>query len=84
MKRRLKTLILWMNALLKRDVAPKCIFYHDVSQKYSSMGTPRELFWAHMDLLRVDDLVCFDDGFRGVESSFQCNIRQVSPKRLIC
>ena len=81
MKRWLKTLILWMNALLKRDAAPKCVFYHDVSKDYTSMGTPRELFWAHMDLLRVGDLVCFDDGFHGIWDERETfKVRKISPK----
>jgi peptidoglycan/xylan/chitin deacetylase (PgdA/CDA1 family) len=66
MKRKLKSLIFWLNALIHRDTSPKTVFYHDVSKSYTSMGTPRELFWAHMAQLRVGDLVCFDDGFRGI------------------
>ena len=30
------------------------------------MGTPRDIFWQHMDFLRPGDVVCFDDGFRGI------------------
>lgn len=66
MKRKLKTLILWLNALVQRDASPKCIFYHDVSKDYTPMGTESNVFWAHMAQLRTGDLVCFDDGFRGV------------------
>lgn len=45
---------------------PKVVFYHDIGKKYTSMGTPEEVFWAHMKCLRDGDVVCFDDGFRGI------------------
>jgi len=45
---------------------PKVVFYHDIDKKYTSMGTPEEVFWAHMKCLRDGDVVCFDDGFRGI------------------
>ena len=79
MKRLLKTLILWLNALVKRDTAPKCIFYHDVSTDYTPMGTSRDIFWKHMNLLRTKDVVCFDDGFRGI-----WNEREEFKQRNLC
>ena len=45
---------------------PKVVFYHDIGKKYTSMGTPEEVFWAHIQYLRRGDVVCFDDGFWGV------------------
>lgn len=81
MKRKVKILILWLNALVKRDDAPKCIFYHDVSQKYTPMGTESNVFWRHMTLLRPGDLVCFDDGFRGVwDERDTFKARKICPK----
>lgn len=81
MKRWFKTLILWLNALLKRDASPKGIFYHDVSQKYTPMGTVLNVFWAHMTLLRPGDLVCFDDGFRGLwDERDTFKARKIYPK----
>lgn len=81
MKRKFKTLILWLHALVKRDAAPKCIFYHDVSKDYTSMGTAREVFWQHMGLLRAGDVVCFDDGFRGIWDGRETfKVGQIRPK----
>ena len=42
------------------------MFYHDVGRRYTPMGTESDVFWSHMKCLRVGDVVCFDDGFRGV------------------
>lgn len=81
MKRRFKTLILWLNAFVKCDRSPKCIFYHDVSKKYTPMGTERNVFWQHMALLRPGDLVCFDDGFRGIWDERETfKVGQIRPK----
>jgi peptidoglycan/xylan/chitin deacetylase (PgdA/CDA1 family) len=81
MKRKLKLVILWLNALVKRDAAPKCIFYHDVSMDYTPMGTSREVFWQHMGLLRAGDVVCFDDGFRGIWDDRETfKVRLIRPK----
>ena len=63
---KLKSVLLWIGAVIWRDNSPKYVFYHDVGNEYTTMGTSPELFWSHMDLLRDDDKVCFDDGFRGI------------------
>ena len=44
----------------------KVVFYHDIGIRYTTMGTQADLFWAHMACLREGDIVCFDDGFRGI------------------
>ena len=73
MKKKIKSLMLRILAFVVRDPRAKVVFYHDVGQTYTSMGTPAELFWAHMERLQqhgarhgVDHEVAFDDGFRGV------------------
>lgn len=66
MRKKIKSLLLYVLGVVCRDDAPKVVFYHDIGRKYTDMGTPSELFWAHMACLRVGDVVCFDDGFRGI------------------
>ena len=66
MKNIIKSLILQLSALLLRDNSPKVVFYHDVGTLYSPMGTAEKVFWGHMSCLREGDVVCFDDGFRGI------------------
>ena len=65
MVNKIKTLIFFLYALVRRDARPKVVFYHDVGTEWTPMGTPRQLFWVHMKLLRKEDVVCLDDGFRG-------------------
>ena len=66
MANRIKTFLFFLYALVRRDARPKVVFYHDVGMEWTPMGTPRKIFWAHMKMLRKDDVVCLDDGFRGV------------------
>lgn len=79
MRRISKTILLKICSLLARDCAAKVVFYHDIGQKYTPMGTPGALFWAHMSQLRDGDVVCFDDGFRGVWDE-RDKLRAVSSK----
>lgn len=65
-KRIFKKFILLFFSTVCRDDRPKVVYYHDVGTRHTKMGTPPELFWAHMRYLRNDDVVCFDDGFRGI------------------
>lgn len=62
----IKTLLFLLYALVRRDARPKVVFYHDVGMSNTPMGTPRKMFWRHMSMVRKDDVICFDDGFRGV------------------
>ena len=78
MKRFCKSIILTYNAFSRCDKNFKTVFYHDIGKKYTSMGTPFELFCNHMNKLRVKDRVCFDDGFRGI-----WNVRAELKKRNI-
>lgn len=66
MKQKIKSLLLRLLAVVCRDDRPKVIYYHDIGMRYTNMGTPNDLFWAHMRCLRPGDKVCFDDGFRGL------------------
>ena len=66
MKSYIKTLIILLGCLLRRDGNPKVVFYHDIGLKWTPMGTPVNVFWRHMALLHKEDVVCFDDGFRGI------------------
>lgn len=52
--------------LAKTDASRKVVFYHDIGRKWTHMGTLPEVFSRHMYKLRSGDIVCFDDGFRGV------------------
>ena len=66
MKGLIKYLLMTLGAALHRDCKPKVVFYHDIGKKWTPMGTDVEVFLAHMQCLRAGDVVCFDDGFRGV------------------
>ena len=66
MKQCIKTLILLFRAFYVRDYRPKVVFYHDIGKKWTSMGTDETVFWKHIAYLREDDVICFDDGFRGI------------------
>lgn len=66
MKRLVKRFMLKIFAVLFRDGRPKVVYYHDIGTRYTDMGTPADVFWAHMALLRDGDQVCFDDGYRGI------------------
>lgn len=66
MKSFIKYCLLKLGALVYRDISPKVIFYHDIGVQYTPMGTDAKVFWGHMACLREGDVVCFDDGFRGI------------------
>ena len=76
----LKSVLLQMLSLGVHDDGPKVIYYHDLGVEHTKMGTPLELFKAHVEIARtggwtfVKDIpfqqkelqVCFDDGFCGI------------------
>lgn len=69
MKKLIKTALMLWRTWIRPDDAAKIVFYHDIGVENTPMGTPTELFWAHMAVMkRVDGghRVAFDDGFRGV------------------
>lgn len=65
MKRLFKKCCLILGAIFGSS-RPKAVYYHDIGKQYTPMGTDKCVFWRHMDLLREGDIVCFDDGFRGI------------------
>lgn len=62
----IKEILLRSSAVINRDVIPKVVFYHDIGRRYTTMGTDATVIWGHMACLRSADVVCFDDGFRGI------------------
>lgn len=62
----IKGLLIRCWAVWSRDSRPKVVFYHDVGKRYTPMGTDLNVFLHHMACLRKEDVVCFDDGFRGL------------------
>lgn len=81
MKAFIKSCLVCFSAYIHRELSPKMVFYHDIGTAYTPMGTSSQLFWAHMKLLRKDDQVAFDDGFRGIweqrERLLEAGIRPV-------
>ena len=67
-------------SLLCRDDGPKIVYYHDIGNANTLMGTPMERFRAHVGMTKLEGwtftanvpsrnrelMICFDDGFRGV------------------
>lgn len=80
MKELIKRFILWLSYLLHRNRDSKIIYYHDVSKKYTDMGTELDVIKRHFDIVHqcgfefVDEIdkrqnqvmVCFDDGWAGL------------------
>lgn len=76
----LKSCIFLLAYIFHRNHDSKVIYYHDVSKKYTDMGTELELMKRHFKLVRVSGysfvpsvnqpkgqvMVCFDDGWRGL------------------
>jgi len=61
MRSLIKYFVLLFNAIIHRDTSPKVVFYHDIGQKYTPMGTPESLFCSHMAYLqeiRKKSLLC--------------------------
>lgn len=65
MKQVIKAALLFLGAI-PGNSKPKVVYYHDIGKRYTPMGTDADLFWRHMSLLQEGDVVCFDDGFRGI------------------
>lgn len=71
MKQLIKHFILFFWSVMRYDDRPKILFYHDIGTKYTGMGTPSDVFWAHMKILSESSCgfrhrVGLDDGFRGI------------------
>jgi len=66
MRETVKNAAMIAQSVLRRDSAPKVVFYHDIGRRWTHMGTDVKTFVEHMGMLRTLDVVCFDDGFRGI------------------
>ena len=76
----LRRLILLLGYLLHHNHDSKVIYYHDVSKKYTNMGTDYDLMCKHFDIVRKSGyqivpvittrkqqiMFCFDDGWAGI------------------
>lgn len=85
-------------SFLRRDSAAKVVFYHDIGTKYTPMGMPIDVFKKHLEVLGrrakvegIKDLICFDDGFRGLwdhreevkSISVKCKVKVFVAPRLV-
>lgn len=80
MKKLAKKLLMALCATLYHDKGPKVIYYHDIGNEHTAMGTPLPLFQEHVRFARAKGWsfvkglpihnkelqICFDDGFRGI------------------
>lgn len=76
----IKTFLYFLAYLFHRNYDSKVVYYHDVSKKYTSMGTDIELMKMHFSLIRESGyeivpcmskrkkqvMICFDDGWAGI------------------
>lgn len=76
----LKQLIFFLAFLFNRNKDSKVVYYHDVSKKYTEMGTDITLMKKHVDQIcqsgykivsKIDKregqvMICFDDGWAGI------------------
>ena len=62
----IKGLLIRGLAFVHKDDSPKVFFYHDIGKRYTPMGTEVDIFFSHMKYMRKGDVLCFDDGFRGI------------------
>ncbi len=90
MRKIIKRLILWVSYLLHPNNDSKVIYYHDVSTRYTDMGTDLATIEKHFDVVRsngytfVDKIteekgqimVCFDDGWAGIYEAKDFFIKQ--------
>lgn len=75
-----KFLLRIFSAVIRNDKA-LVIYYHDIGTDYTKMGTPSDLFWAHIAAAKQAGwmfspefcpgaqkqlTLCFDDGFHGI------------------
>ena len=83
MKQLLKKIILSLSYISSRNNNSKIIYYHDVSKKYTDMGTDLDDIKNHFEIVRNcrydivreiskpqnQVMVCFDDGWAGLYDS---------------
>ena len=80
MKSLIKQVILFCGYIFHHNHKSKVIYYHDVSRKYTNMGTEYELMRKHFEIIKKQGytfvpeikesmnqvMVCFDDGWAGI------------------
>lgn len=80
MKQFLKQILFFFAYLFHRNRDSKVVYYHDVSRKYTDMGTNFKLLKKHIDVIRLSGfeivpsieklkgqvMICFDDGWSGI------------------
>ncbi len=76
----IKNLICHYDYIFHKSRGSKVIFYHDVGNNYTDMGTPLSLIEEHVRIIRQADfhivpfiskpadeiMICFDDGWEGI------------------
>lgn len=76
----LRKLILFLGFLFQHNHKSKVIYYHDVSKRFTDMGTDFSLMQRHFDIIRQSGykivptiteseyqaMICFDDGWAGI------------------
>lgn len=79
-----------MGYLFHHNHDSKVIYYHDVSKKYTDMGTDHDLMCKHFDIVRESGyqivpeitsrkhqvMICFDDGWAGIYDYKEVFIKQ--------
>lgn len=80
MKRLLRKILFFLSYIIHKDDESKVIYYHDVSKKYTEMGTEFSVIKTHFDCIRNQGysivptiskkqrevMICFDDGWAGI------------------
>lgn len=75
-----KLIIYMISFLFSKNRKSKIIYYHDISNKYTDMGTDFDLFKIHINIIRKEKfdivkkistennqiMICFDDGWAGI------------------
>lgn len=76
----IKKIIFFLAYIYHRNQNSKVFYYHDLSQKYTDMGTAFNLFKKHISIIREcgyqivpeitqkkkEVMICFDDGWKGI------------------
>lgn len=78
--KKIKLLIYLISFIFSRNRKSKILYYHDISTKYTKMGTDFKLFKKHIEIIRKKKfnivknitlgknqiMICFDDGWSGI------------------
>lgn len=80
MKKLIKYIIYIISSIYDSNRKSKVIYYHDISTKYTEMGTDLDLFKKHVYVIKKEGyeivpkitneknqiMICFDDGWKGI------------------